>query len=224
MRILVIEDEKKIADFVEEVLTKDGHKVTQCDSVEAALKHHLPDYQDLIVLDLMLPGKRGEDLVRELRKKKYTLPILILSALGQISSKVELINMGADDYMTKPFDVQEFLARVHGLYRRHLEQHPMDDTIHAGIEFHWKQGRVVREGKEIKLTKKEAELLQMLLERKGQIVTFEEILMRVWQSKLGYHSNVVQSTVRRLRNKLDEGFDHSLIQNAHGVGYVLELK
>ena len=224
MKILVVEDEKQIADFISEVLMKDGHAVTVCDSVDAVLKNKWASHHDAIVLDLMLAGgKRGDELVRALRKSKSSIPILVLSALGQISSKVDLINMGADDYMTKPFDVQEFLARLQALYRRHLEKQPNDLATYGDIHFYWKQGKMTRAGKEIRLTKKESDLLQFLLERKGEVVSFEDILMRVWRAKIGYHSNVVQSLVRRLRQKMDTGFEQEIIHNAHGVGYVLEL-
>ncbi|QQR54833.1 response regulator transcription factor [Candidatus Peregrinibacteria bacterium] len=225
MKILLVEDEKQIADFIVDVLTKEGHSTTVSDSIDAVLKNKWASHHDVIVLDLMLAeGKRGEELVRALRKNKTTIPILVLSALGQISSKVELINMGADDYMTKPFDVQEFLARLNALYRRHLEKQSNALATYGDIRFHWKQGKVIRAGHEIQLTKKESDLLQFLLERKGEVVSFENILMRVWRAKVGYHSNVVQAVVRRLRKKLDTGFKHELIHNAHGVGYILKIE
>ena len=223
MKILVIEDEKQIADFLLEVLEKEHFVVTVVSNIEEALKQQLPSHHDLIILDLMLPGKGGEVLVQELRKQMRNIPIIVVSALSQIATKIDLMNMGADDYVTKPFDAKELIARINALYRRYLKNKNTDKETYGEITFYWKQNRVEREGKTILLTKKEGELLQFLLENRGLTVRIEDILMRVWQAKVGFTSNVVQSTIRRLRNKIDADFKHKIIRNVHGIGYVLIL-
>jgi two-component system OmpR family response regulator len=226
MKILIIEDEIQIAEFLREILENENFDVTHCVSIEECFESKFHLNHDFIVLDLNLQGAGGYDLVKELRRKGSKIPILVLSALNQISTKIELINLGADDYMTKPFDAQELIARIRGLNRRYLEikdQHDEEEVI-ANIHFFWKQSKILREGKTITLTKKEADLLKFLLQRQGEVVSIEDILAKIWKSKMGYQSNVVQATIKRLRGKIDEGFSYPLITNIHGIGYQLMLK
>lgn len=221
MNVLLIEDEHKIASFIEQILESEQMSVTTCDSVEDAVSHGYPDRHDVIILDLMLRGKPGEYLVGSLRKSRNNIPILVLSALGQISKKIELLNLGADDYLTKPFDAEELIARVHALYRRYLETKQDLEMKLGDLIFYRKQNRVMRGGKEIFLTQKEGDVLDLLIRHQGKAVRTEDILMKVWQAKQGYHSNIVQATIRRLRKKIDDGFDYKLIRNIHGVGYMI---
>lgn len=223
MKILLIEDEEKIAKFIRSVLESERNLVTVCDSIEEASKHGYEITHDLIILDLMLAGKRGEFYVKDIRKKRLNVPILVLSALGRISNKIELLNLGADDYMTKPFDADELIARVNAVYRRYLAMERKDHMKFGNFEFYRKQNKIKREGKEIVLTKKEGELLELLLQNKGKTVRMEDIVRKIWGSKITYHSNVVQATVRRLRGKVDSGFETKLIENRHGIGYCLNL-
>lgn len=223
MKILVIEDEEKIASFIQTVLKNEGNFVTVCDSIEKAAEHQYEGTHDLIVLDLMLRGKRGEFYVKEIRKKRLNIPILVLSALSRIEDKIELLNIGADDYMTKPFDAQELIARVNAMYRRYLQSERKDQLNYGDFSFYQKQNKVKREGKEIILTKKEGELLEFLLQNKGKTVRTEDIIRKIWGAKPTYHSNIVQATIRRLRKKMDTGFSHKLIENRHGIGYSLTL-
>lgn len=223
MKILVIEDEEKIASFIHQVLEHEGNLVTVCDSVEEASKHEYETTHDLMILDLMLSGKRGEFYVKEIRKKHQNMPILVLSALSRISNKIELLNLGADDYMTKPFDAEELVARVNAMYRRYLQTTRKDEVNYGDFSFSRKQNTVSREGKNIILTKKEGELLEFLLQNQGKTVRTEDIIRKIWGAKITYHSNVVQATIRRLRKKVDSGFAHPLIENRHGIGYSLNL-
>lgn len=223
MKILLIEDEPKLAEYVEKILERDGHKVSKVESVEEAKQKGLEDASDLIILDLMLPGMQGDKYVERLRKQKNKKPVLVLSALTQIGTKVELLNLGVDDYMTKPFDERELTARVDAINRRTLEQ-PIEDEISIGdIKFYYKQSKVNRDGTEILLTPKESDLLLYLVENAGKTVRVDDLLLSVWNAKKGYHSNVVQATIKRLRKKLDDGFSNKLIRNVHGVGYILLL-
>lgn len=223
MKILLIEDEEKIAKFIRSVLESEKNLVTVCDSIEEASKRGYEITHDLIILDLMLAGKRGEFYVKDIRKKRLNVPILVLSALGRISNKIELLNLGADDYMTKPFDADELIARVNAVYRRYLAMERKDHMKFGNFEFYRKQNKIKREGKEIVLTKKEGELLELLLQNKGKTVRMEDIVRKIWGSKITYHSNVVQATVRRLRGKVDMGFETKLIENRHGIGYCFNL-
>lgn len=221
MRILLIEDEQKIADFIKEVLENDGEQVTYCRSVEEVQKNHYANTHDLIILDLMLPGMGGLDYVRLLRKGRNTIPVIVLSALNQISSKVDLFNAGADDYLTKPFEALELLTRIKSVYRRQVKIDKVEDVKVGELIFHRRQNQVVRGDKVSKLTAKEGDLLMLLIYNCGKVVRNEDILSTVWNTKRGFHSNILQSTVRRLRKKIDEGFEKAYIKNIHGVGYMI---
>lgn len=223
MKILVIEDEEKILKFLEHVLTHEGHEVTLCESADDALENDYIVNHDLVILDLMLEGIQGDEFVQKIRKSKSNIPILVLSALGQISTKIDLLKMGVDDYMTKPFDAGELIARLEALYRRYLEIDVKDEEDYGEIKFYRKQNKVVRHGKEILLTNREGDLLAHLLKNEGKTVRTEDILAKVWHAKMGYHSNIVQATIRRLRKKIDEGFKFPLIRNVHGIGYSVVL-
>ncbi len=127
------------------------------------------------------------------------------------------------DFMTKPFDMNELLARIKAVYRRYLEKEYKDQENYGDIAFFWKQNKIVRSDKTIDLTQKEGALLKFLLQNRNRTVRNEDILSKVWEARVGFHSNVIQSTVRRLRKKIDSDFDHKLIRNVHGVGYTLVL-
>ncbi len=225
MNILVVEDELELAAHLESVLKSKGHKVSLYTSVEEVIGGGHAQDNDLIILDLMLDGKSGDHLVKHLREKKLKIPILVLSALGQISKKIDLINMGADDYLTKPFDPEELIARINALYRRSAAVLELNDEERFGdLAYFNKQKKVEREGKEILLTKQENLLFQFLLRNRSKVVPIDEIMKKVWKTQVGYHSNVIPATIRRLRQKIDTGFRHQLIRNIHGVGYTLVLE
>lgn len=225
MKVLVIEDEEKIAAFIKRILEAEGNEVTMCDNIEDVMDHRYELEHDIIILDIMLPGRNGDYLVSDLRKKKSNIPILVLSALNQISKKIDLLNLGADDYLTKPFDAQELIARIKSLYRRYLDTKSEDtQQLSETVVFYPKQFKVHREGKEIFLTKKEGELILFLFQNKGKVVRSEDILRKVWQANMGFQSNVVQSTMRRLRRKLDSGFPKKMIKTVHGIGYKVVIE
>ncbi|HLG25782.1 MAG TPA: response regulator transcription factor [Candidatus Gracilibacteria bacterium] len=223
MNILLVEDEEKIAAFIKQILEGENFHVTVCESVEDVLEKGHEDQHDLVILDLMFGGKPGEYLLQQMRKARSNIPVLVLSALGQISKKIEMLNLGADDYLTKPFDAQELIARINALYRRYLESEPADQKKYGDLIFARKQNKIMRGKKEEFLTKKEGDVLDMLIQHRGHAVRTEDILLKVWQAKRGYHSNIVQATIRRLRKKIDSGFTHKLIRNIHGIGYMIVL-
>jgi DNA-binding response OmpR family regulator len=221
MNILVVEDNKELAEFLKFVLEEKGNKVVTCESVEEVLeKGQDKSAHDLIILDLMLKGKRGENLIRELKRQKSNIPILVLSALGDTHTKVQMINMGADDYLTKPFNTEELLARLKSLYRRYLQIGVQDRERFKDFAFFRKQNRLMRGKKIIYLTGKECEVFEMLLRNKNQVVPLIDLL-KIWDTEPGYHSNIVQSVVRRLRKKVDLGYTTKLIHTKHGIGYCL---
>ncbi|MFC1749723.1 response regulator transcription factor [Pseudomonadota bacterium] len=170
MKVLVIEDEEKILKFLEHVLTHEGYSITLCESADSALENNYVATHDLVILDLMLEGIQGAEFVQTIRKQKSNIPILVLSALGQIGTKIDLLNLGVDDYMTKPFDAGELIARVEALYRRYLEIDVKDEEDYGEIKFFRKQNKVVRHGKEILLTNREGDLLSHLLKNEGKTV------------------------------------------------------
>lgn len=221
MEILVIDDNEELTAFIARLLERKGHKVTVKHSAAEVVKHGLEFNHDLIILDLVLEGERGEDLLTNLRKRGVNIPILVLSSISNIPTKVDLLRGGADDYMTKPFDNEELLARVDALQRRHLESCLVEKESHGEIFFYWKQNKVVREGKEILLTRKEGQLLRLLVRNKGEVVKSDDLIKKIWNVDPGYHSNILQSLVRHLRTRIDSNFGHKLINNIHGVGYML---
>lgn len=224
MRILLIEDEGKIADFIEEVLTAEKYKVLVSKSGEEVMGKGYYMMADLIVLDLMLEGKIGGlELVKQLKKLKVKVPIIVLTALNQISTKIDLFNAGVDDYLTKPFEALELLARVKSVYRRYLDGKKDVEKIQINdVAFEWKENRLVKDNEHIFLTPKESEVLLFLIENTGKVVRNEDLLKKVWETKVGFHSNILQSTIRRLRSKLKLAGIRELIKNVHGVGYLLE--
>jgi two-component system copper resistance phosphate regulon response regulator CusR len=219
MKILIIEDEEKIARFLKQILENDKNTVTMCASIEEVFKKQYERSHDLIVLDLMLAGKPGIELLKQLKKQKIDIPVLVLSALNQISTKVELFNAGADDYMTKPFAAEELVARIKNIYRRHLEVEKKDEIQFGDKTFSRKENKVTSGDKIIHLTAKEAELLLFLLQNKGKTVRNEDIIKRIWNSTASFHSNIIQATVRRLRKKIDNNPEQKFIKNVHGLGY-----
>lgn len=224
MRILLVEDDKRMAEIVSETLESRDHEVVACHSMQQAVPGVFSERFDLIILDLILGKQRGESLVMQLRKKKIDTPILVTSALGEIVIKVNLFELGADDYLEKPFDQNELLVRAEALQRRCQKNSPQcEEEDYEGVVFDWKHNEVVRGGVRIPLTRKQGELLRLLVTSHGKTVKTEDILQKIWKVRSGYHSNIVQSMIRRLRRQLDTGFPHKLIRNVHGVGYSLVL-
>jgi DNA-binding response OmpR family regulator len=224
MQVLLIEDNKKTSEVISNLLTKAGIDITATTSIEPLLNEIKQINFDLILLDLMLENnEEGIDLVRALRKNNIQIPIVVLTGITDNDTKVELLEAGVDDYICKPYHAEELLARIRAVHRRYLTTGLEDQIEYDTITFYWKQNKVKREDHLINLTKKEAAILQLLLKNKGKTVPKEELLEVVWKTKAGYHSNLVQATIRRLRNKVDRGFKKQLIKNVHGIGYQLCL-
>lgn len=224
MRILVVEDDRQIATHIRLILQKENFDVDLNFSVEEVNNNKLIQDYDLVILDLMLPGKSGDHLVSILRNKKSHIPILILSGMNQIEKKIDLFEKGADDYLTKPFHAQELIARIKSLHRRHLSRGTKKRECYGEITFYPRDHKILRGANEIVLTNKESQIFNLLLENRGAAVRNSEILTRIWKVESEHHSNIVQSTMRRLRNKVDRGFSQKLIKTVNGVGYSLEIE
>jgi DNA-binding response OmpR family regulator len=219
MRILLIEDEVPIAEVIAQGLEQAGYSVTAAHDGLSGLKEAEEGRSALIILDVMLPGMDGWQICRALREQRNTTPILMLTARDAVTDRVRGLDLGADDYLPKPFDFSELVARVQALLRReHLHKGRMIQVV--DLEIDTRLRRVTRAGQEITLTPREYTLLEALAAREGQTLTREIILERVWFDE-GSLSNTVDVYVGMLRRKIDSGHTVKLIQTVHGVGYVL---
>ncbi len=217
--ILIVEDEVKIARFVQLELEHEGYRVRHIadgrEALESALKH---DYE-LIVLDLMLPGLSGTEVLKRLRRVKDT-PVIVLTARDRVVDKVEGLDTGANDYMTKPFAIEELLARI----RVHLKKKepPARRLTYGKLEVDTASRTVTYDGAPVDLTKKEYDLLAYLLENRNVVVTREQALDAVWGFDFYGNTNVVDVYVRYLRAKLDDAFDVTIVRTVRGSGYMIK--
>lgn len=220
MRILIVEDQKKTAQFLRKGLVEQGYAVdVATEGREAETLAKLHDY-DLIVLDVMLPGQDGLQVCQNLRKQKVHTPILMLTALTATEDKIKGLDCGADDYLGKPFEFSELLARVRALVRRHQGAKP---RLKVGdLELDTATRKATRGGKEINLTTKEYALLEYLMQRAGQVVTRTAISEHVWDIHFDNESNVIDVYINFLRKKIDQGYETRLLHTVVGAGYVLK--
>jgi two-component system copper resistance phosphate regulon response regulator CusR len=220
VRILLVEDERNAARFIAKGLREAAHAVDVVgDGLTAAAYVHENDY-DAIVLDVMLPGRDGLSVCRELRASGSDVPVIMLTARDSVEARVEGLDAGADDYLAKPFDFRELLARLRALNRRERQPAGVQHVEVSGITIDLRGRHVFRRGTEILLTSREFALLAYLAERPGQVISRAEIVARVWENDDRF-SNVVDVYVQRLRRKLDEPDATSLIQTHRGRGYQL---
>lgn len=223
MRILVVEDEPKVARFVERGLKQQAYAVDVASNGEEGLVLARDHEYDLIVLDVMLPGRDGFAVLRELRLDRQATRVLMLTARDSLADRVRGLDLGADDYLVKPFDLDEFLARVRALLRRACTEAPL--LLRCGdLELNPRTRRVRRAGKPIELTAKPFAILDLLLRRAGQVVSRAELAEHVWDRFFDPFSNVIDVTIHQLREKVDRGTQPRLIHTVRGVGYVLRLE
>lgn len=220
MRILVVEDDRKMAALVSRALETEGlAKEVMANGTEALAAIRQGAY-DLVILDIMLEGMDGLNVVRELRAAKDRTPVLLLSARGEVNERVEGLNAGADDYLPKPFAVEELLARVRALLRRNAE--PAARHLRIGDLVLDTLERVVRRGpRAVGLTNREFRLLEYLMRAEGRTCTRLMILEQVWDYHFDPGTNIVEVYVRRLREKLEQPGETKLLHNVRGVGYVI---
>lgn len=222
MRILLVEDEINVAAFVKKGLEEEFYSVDIAeDGSEGLLMARSNDY-DLIILDIMLPGMNGVELCKKIREKDRRVPILMLTAVDSVESKVQCLESGADDYLTKPFAFSELLARIKALLRR------VPDTISEltidDLRMELLSRRVYRGNREITLTPKEFSLLEYLLRNSGRVLSRTQIIENVWGYNFDPGSNVVDVHIKFLREKIDSGSGKKLIHTIRGAGYILKAE
>jgi DNA-binding response OmpR family regulator len=221
MRVLVVEDEKKTASFVRKALQAEGFAVDVCYNGDDALAAARATPFDGIVLDIMLPGRDGLSVLRQLRERKSTIPVLLLSARGEVNERVEGLNAGADDYLPKPFELAELVARVRALTRRSDENKSTVLRV-ADLTLDTVTHRAQRGGAEIELTAREYRLLEFLMRFPGRLCGRMMILEKVWDYDFDPGTNLVDVYVRRLREKIDANFEPKLLHTVRGAGYLLK--
>jgi two-component system copper resistance phosphate regulon response regulator CusR len=221
MRILVVEDEPKTGNYLKQGLTEAGFIVDLVRDGNDGLHAAVTESYDLLVLDIMLPGRDGWSVLRAIRETGSMMPVLFLTARDQVDDRVKGLELGADDYLVKPFAFSELLARVRTLLRRGKTKEPEVLRV-ADMELDLYRRRVTRSGKRIDLTAKEFALLELLLRRHDEVLPRSLIASQVWDMNFDSDTNVIEVAVRRLRAKIDDGFEPKLIQTVRGMGYVLE--
>lgn len=218
MRILLVEDDPELASVIESGLAEQGFQVAREHDFASGKARAVLGQFDVIVLDVMLPGGSGFDLCRYLRQRGVGTPVLMLTARDAVDDRVQGLESGADDYLTKPFAFRELVARVRALARR--RPIPLPETVSvADLSVDLRSHRVERAGKPIELTAKEFALLEFFVEHQGEVVDRASISTHVWDENHDPFTNVLEVLVRRLRRKIDDGFDVKLIHTFRGAGY-----
>ena len=221
MHILVVEDEKKVASFIKRGLEAANYSVDVEHDGETGLSRLLKTDYDLVILDVMLPRVDGLSLMKEIRQRRIEVPVLLLTARVTVADRVMGLDLGADDYLTKPFAFEELLARVRALLRRGAAAVPAVLAI-ADLRLDPATREVTRSNQRIDLTPKEYALLEFLLRRREQVLSRAVIAQHVWGVNYDTFTNVINVYVNYLRNKIDDGFEPKLIHTVRGVGYVLK--
>ncbi len=220
IRILVVEDEPSLLKAISKRLQEEGYAVDSATDGESAMSLVEMIEYDCIILDLMIPVMDGMTFLKRLRDEGRVTPVLILTAIGDVSVKVKGLDMGADDYLTKPFSFDELLARIRALLRRTTENR--ETVLRVGdLVLDTSKKVVMRGGRVIELTAKEYAILEYLMRNKGQVLTKLQILDHVWNYDFEYSSNIVEVYIRYLRRKIDDGFEKKLIHTVRGIGYTI---
>ena len=222
-KILIIEDEKNMVEGLKFNLEARDYRVISALDGESGLTRFEEEFPDLVILDLMLPGINGYEVCKRLKKIKANIPIVMLTAKSQEADIVTGLDLGADDYITKPFSVLELLARINALLRRSRPDSAVPELIHIGdLEIDFKNFQARKQGKPLDFTPREFEILQYLVEKKGETVTRDELLNRVWGYESFPFTRTIDAHIASLRKKIEEKADRpSLIVTVHGKGYRL---
>ncbi len=222
MKILIVEDEPKTGDYLRQGLREAGFTVELATNGVDGLHLATQGDHDLVILDVMLPGMDGWQVLKSLRSQGRHMPVLFLTARDQVEDRVKGLELGADDYLVKPFSFSELLARVRTVLRRGRAGLDAATLTVADLELDLLRRRATRAGKRIDLTAKEYALLELLMRRQGEVLPRSLIASQVWDMNFDSDTNVIEVAMRRLRGKVDEGFEPRLIQTVRGMGYVLE--
>ena len=223
MKILVVEDEAKTGTYLKQGLVEAGFVVDLAANGFDGLHLATSENYDLAILDVMLPGVDGWQILQGIRRAGDDMPVLFLTARDQVEDRVKGLELGADDYLVKPFAFAELLARVRTLLRRGTKAKDAEFLRAADLELDLLRRRVTRAGRRIDLTAKEFGLLELLLRRQGEVLPRSLIASQVWDMNFDSDTNVVEVAVRRLRAKIDDDFEVKLIRTVRGMGYVLEV-
>ena len=222
MKILVAEDEPKIGAYLQQGLSEAGFAVERVENGSAALQRALGEAYDLLILDVMMPGLDGWEVLRRVRAAGQAVPVLFLTARDRVEDRVKGLELGADDYLVKPFAFVELLARVRTLLRRGQASAVPTRLQVADLEVDLLKRRASRGGQRIELTAKEFALLELLLRRQGEVLPKSLIASQVWDMNFDSDTNVIEVAIRRLRAKIDDGFEPKLIHTVRGMGYRLD--
>ena len=222
-KILLVEDEEKLARMVELELRYEGYEVTKVFNGRDGLELARSGQFDLVLLDIMLPHLSGMEVLRRLRREGSSIPIIMLTARDNVVDKVSGLDSGADDYVTKPFAIEELLARIRAALRKRPVARAEENTLAAGpLSMDVDRHEVTVNGTAVELTKREFDLLRHLLENKGRVLSREALLDQVWGFDFVGETNSVDVYIRFLRSKIDEAFQIKLIHTVRGVGYILK--
>ncbi|MGC4028243.1 MAG: response regulator transcription factor [Steroidobacteraceae bacterium] len=224
MRILVVEDDADTGLFIAQGLRKLGHEVIVCNNGRSGLEKARRGDIDILIVDRMLPELDGLSLVRSLRGENTTTPILMLTAVGGIADRVEGLDAGTDDYLVKPFALSELTARIHALARRTCGRADPHRLILGDIVLDLHRRTVERSGRRILLQPREFDLLAELMRNPHRVMTRTMLLERIWDFDFDPKTNLVETHVSRLRAKLNEGFEHDVIETVRGAGYIMRAE
>lgn len=225
MKILLIEDEKEVADFLVKGLKYEGYQVQHVADGSQAMPQIGQNQYDIIILDLIMPGSSGEEILTEMRQTMNQTPVIVLTAIDDIGTKAKLLNLGADDYLVKPFSFMELIARIKSVTRRFQGSSQAKQELNVGdLTINPALRMVSRKGKKIRLRLKEYALLEYFMQNPDQVINRNCLIEGVWDYNARLFSNTVDSHISTLRKKINEGFDDKLIETVHGFGYILRSK
>ena len=220
MRLLVVEDEIHLQNIIKKRLIKEHYSVDACGDGREALDYLAASPYDAVILDIMLPGLSGIEVLKRIRAEGNRVPVLFLTARDGVDDRVSGLDCGADDYLVKPFAFEELLARIRVMLRRSTE-HTTDELTLADLTVNLKSHQVSRNGQNIELSGKEYAMLEYLIRNQGRVLSREQIEQHVWSFDYEGGSNMVDVYIRYLRKKIDEGFEQKLIHTVRGAGYVM---
>ncbi|MGX9418971.1 heavy metal response regulator transcription factor [Vibrio sp. WJH972] len=224
MRLLIVEDERDTGEYLKKGLTESSYTVDLAVNGIDGLHQAMSEEYDLIILDVMLPKLNGWQILQTLRSSDIDIPVLMLTARDQIEDRVKGLELGADDYLVKPFAFVELLARIRNILKRNSKSVNSNSTIQIeNLQLDLLRRRAFRGNESINLTAKEFSLLELFMQRRGEILSRSLIASQVWDMNFDSDTNVIDVAIRRLRNKVDKSFEPKLIHTIRGMGYVLDV-
>ena len=219
MKILIVEDEQRLCSNIERHLRRNGYATEACYTGNDALELLQTYEYDAVILDIMLPGVDGLTILRWMRERRNGTPVILLTAMNTVEDRIRGLNQGADDYLPKPFALEELSARLRAVTRRQGAMRGSDELNVGTLTLDTRTRTARREGRTIELTAREYAILEYLMINKGMVITREQLLQHIWNNDYEIQSNVVDVYIRTLRRKVDEGFSAKLIYTLRGVGY-----